>query len=64
MIAYFLIAILWGIFAARMQSACYDTKGFRSPFCIFLLNAIFCPICMVIAIVRTPQWEKEEDSNS
>lgn len=54
-ILYGVVCVLWGIFAARMHKKIgYSTDGIRSLLVVGIVNAIGCPIALMIAIVRAP----------
>ena len=49
---YVVTAILWGIYAVRRQTALYgQLENWRVPL-VFCLNAILCPLCIVMAIFK------------
>ena len=52
------VFVLWGIFAVRRQVSLYGLSWGRVPFA-FLVNAMFCPICIVIAIVKNENYARE-----
>lgn len=49
--AYMFCAFLWGLYAVRRQVKLHGWSWWRVPL-VGMLNAAFCPICMVFAIVR------------
>ena len=56
---YALICIQWGIFAARMHKKIgYPTTRIRNQIIVGLMNAIVCPIALIIAIIRCPIEKK------
>ena len=50
-ILYLIVALLWGIFATRMHLKLHRKN---KAWVCFILNSIFCPIAMVMAIKNCP----------
>jgi hypothetical protein len=48
LIIYMMFSVLWGIYASKKQRCIFGENVISTG----ILNAIFAPICMVIAIVN------------
>jgi len=52
-VLYIIVCGLWGMFATNMQQTQYPERSgvLRVQGC-FLINAVFCPIAIMVALVR------------
>ncbi len=50
--SYFVTAFLWGIYAIEQQRKCHPTTSLLKYFLVFIVNTIFMPICIMMAILR------------
>ena len=55
---YLLWGILWGAFSARMQHFVYPDTDLSHTLQAFLINAIFPPFGMIVAIITVPAMAK------
>ena len=53
LIFYIVLCILWSIFCLRAQHCMYGTR--LKDFWVIILNLIFTPISMLLAIKRIPK---------
>ena len=52
LIVYIVFCLLWGVFAGRMQNKLgYSHEGIRNPIVVGILNALICPVAMIIAMI-------------
>ncbi len=52
-ILYLVTAVLWGIYATGQQRKFHPTTSLLKYFLVFIVNMIFMPICMLLAIVNS-----------
>ena len=55
---YIMWGLLWGVFSARMQHFVYPDTDMSHTAQAFLVNAIFPPVGMIIAIITVPAMAK------
>ena len=48
---YSIVAILWGVFSAIIQSKRVDAPEYKILIAFFM-NSILCPFCMILAIIK------------
>lgn len=51
-ISYLIVCGLWGIFAINMQYMLYPETSNLKLYGVFFLNAMACPISMIVAAIR------------
>ena len=57
----FCTSLIWMLFALRSQTKWYPNAGPNKKILVGILNFIFCPICILIAVLNPKHWKSEED---
>lgn len=57
---YFITCAIWTIFAMRMQFRHHPNASIKWNWICGVLNFIFCPICILIAVCLPKWWRKEK----
>ena len=59
---YIMVCVLWAVYAVRMQIIINGKCWWRLVI-TFLINILFCPICIVLAVAYDPDRLKKKDPN-
>lgn len=55
---YLFTAICWTLFALRMQFTFNSIPGDRKLITAGIINFVFCPICIIWAVMTPKWWDK------